>query len=263
MKSLLILCLAGTASVGVLTDVPKESALPKPVSGTVAKNVTDAGTISGKIMWEGDRPEPKPPLTIKEKETQGCIHGDVTIDTTDPTLLISDSGGVANVVLLLTADVEKEVPTEPIELDQEGCRFDPHVLVIPVGATLEFANSDETNHNIHTFARKNQAINKNVAGGTTLDQVLDKEETIEVKCDVHTWMKGYVVVTDATHWAVSGADGSFKIEGVPPGEYTLDVWHEELGKGKTEKVKVEAGKTTELTHMVGEKKKSTGGRRRR
>ncbi len=144
---------------------------------------------------------------------------------------------------------------------QKGCRFRPNVVVVPAGATLRFDNSDDTNHNIHTFAKKNQAVNKNVAGGTTLDLKLDKAEVIDVKCDVHTWMKGYVVVTDATHWDVTAADGSFAITGRPPGEYKVSWWHGQLGKGKVE-VTVEAGKPTKLTHKVGAKKRKGGGRRR-
>jgi plastocyanin len=261
MKSLLILTSA-VAALGLLPDVPKETETLAPVSGTVAKVDDTMGTISGKITFAGEKPEAKAPLTIKDKETVGCIHGGSGVDTADRTLMISADGGVANVVLVLKADVDKEVPSEPIALDQKGCRFEPHVLVVPAGATLRFDNSDETNHNIHTFARKNQPINKNVAGGSNLDQKVDKAETIEIKCDVHTWMKGYVIVTDGTSWAVSGSDGSFKLEGVPAGDYTVEVWHEELGKDKA-KVTVKAGENTELDHTLGAKKKSSGGRRRR
>jgi hypothetical protein len=85
---------------------------------------------------------------------------------------------------------------------------------------------------------------------------------IDIKCDIHPWMKGYVVATEATHYAISSLDGSFQIEGLPPGEYELSWWHEELGKGKTEKVKVEAGQAATLTHKVSAEKKAGGGRRR-
>lgn len=247
MKSLLILCAAGAASIGgVNTDQPK----------------AETGSVSGNVVWEGDRPEPKPDLTIKEAETEGCKH-EGAIDAKDHSLLIAEGGGVANVVLTIEAG-DVEVPAEPIVLDQLGCRFTERVVVVPVGGTVRYANSDETNHNIHTFAKKNQPLNKNVAGGSNLDQTLDKAEVIDVKCDVHTWMKSYVFVTDASHYAVTGEDGSFKIEGLPAGEYKIEWWHEELGKGKTETVTVEAGKDTAVSHSVSaSKKKSGGGRRRR
>lgn len=222
----------------------------------------DFGSISGKVVWEGERPAPRPDLEYKAEATTGCKHGPEGMDKKDETLLIDGGGGVANVVLTIeVAGFEKKVPAEPIEVDQEGCRFHPHVVVVPVGATLRFANSDETNHNIHTYAKKNQAVNKNVAAAGSMEQVLEKAEVIDIKCDIHPWMKGYVVVTEASHWATTGADGSFKIAGLPPGEYEVSWWHEELGKGKSEKVKVEAGKDTMLEQKVGAEKKS-GGRRR-
>lgn len=223
----------------------------------------EVGSISGKVVWEGERPAPKPDLDIKTEATAGCHDAD-KMDKTDETLLISEQGGVANVVMTIeVAGAEKKVPEKPVVFDQDGCRFHPHVAVVPVGATLEFANSDQTNHNIHTYAKKNEAINKNVAAAGKLPYALTKAEVIDVKCDIHPWMKGYIVVTDASHYAVSGPDGSFEITGLPAGEYEVSWWHEELGKGKTAKVTVEAGKAATLEHKVSADKKAGGGGRRR
>ena len=223
----------------------------------------EVGSVSGRVIWEGERPAPKPDLVMEEKASVGCKHHEGGIGKKDDTLMISEAGGVANVVLTLEIAGQKPaVPAEPVVLDQMGCRFHPHVVVVPVGGTLRFANSDETNHNIHTFSKKNNPINKQVAANGSLDLLVDKAEPIEIKCDVHTWMKSYAIVTDATKWTLSAEDGSFKLDGLPPGEYELSWWHEELGKGKTEKVKVEAGKDTVLEHKVSAEKKAGGARRR-
>jgi plastocyanin len=217
----------------------------------------DLGSISGKIVWQGEKPAAKPDFDLKPEQMTGCKHHDGGINKKDETLLIDDKGGVANVVLTITVPGAKAViPTEPVHFDQEGCQFKPHVAVVPVGATVRFLNSDETNHNVHTYAKKNTGINKNVAPTGNLDQVLDKAEVIDVKCDIHPW------ITEATHWATSGADGSFKIAGLPPGDYEISTWHEELGKGKTVAVKVEAGKEATLEHPVSAEKKAGGGRRK-
>lgn len=235
-----------------------------PQADATAKVDTTPGSIAGSFMWEGDRPEPKPDLVIKEEESKGCKHGPEGMNTKPDTLLIDEQGGVANVVVTLA--VKDAVPTPPadaVALDQHGCRFDPHVLVLPVGSKLRFDNSDETNHNVHTYPKKNQAVNKNIAGGTNFEQLLDKAEVFEIKCDIHSWMKSYVFVTDESHFALTGKDGSFKIEGVPPGTYKLSWWHEELGKGKTEDVVVEAGKVANVAQKLGAKADAGGGRRRR
>ena len=233
------------------------------VGDNTAKDDT-TGSIEGQVIFEGKKPAPKPDISITNQEqTKGCHeHGEMTLK--DNTLLIDDKGGVANVVMTIKAKgVEPNIPKEAIVVDQKGCRFDPHVVVVPQGAKVKFANSDGTTHNVHTFPKKNKPENKNVAGGSSMEQVLDKSETILVKCDVHPWMKGYVVVTDATHFAKSNADGSFKIEGLPAGDYKVSWWHEELGKGKTEKVTVTAGAEAALKVEVGAKAKKKGGRRRR
>jgi len=258
MKLLLTLTLLGAGALPALTE-------STPAAPEAAVRPDETGAIRGRVVWQGERPEAKPDFVFTDEESKGCHHDASAMDKKDRTVLISKDGGVANVVVMVEVkEMKPKVPDDPIVLDQHGCRFEPHVLVVPVGATLRFDNSDETNHNVHTFAKKNQAVNKNIAGGTQFDQVVDKAEVIEVKCDIHPWMKGYVFVTDAAYYAVTDANGNYSLEGLPVGEYNVRYWHEEAGKGKSDTVKVEAGgEVTAELKVGGETKKKAGGRRRR
>ena len=219
------------------------------------------GVVTGTIVFDGKQPEVKP-LVISAEQSKGCCAQGVEMNTVDRSLLISDKGGLANVVVTLEVpDEELEIPKEPVPFDQVDCRFQPHVKVLPAGATLIFLNSDEVSHNIHTYAAKNDGENKTVAPGNGLKYKLEKGEAVKITCDIHPWMLGWVYVSEANRWAVSEADGSFEIKDVPPGDYKLTIWHEKLGKAKATAVVGPDGSSEPLEVKMSTKKKS--GRRRR
>jgi plastocyanin len=248
MKMLIALCAAG-ALLFSPDDTPSEAA-------------PDAGSVAGSAVFEGKRPEAKPDIAPKEEELKGCCQDAHVMDLVDRSLLIDEKGGIANVVVTIDVpDAEVKLREEPVTLDQFSCRFEPHVQVMRVGEKLRFVNSDRTNHNIHTYARKNKNINNNVAGGSSSDMAVEKDEVIKIGCDIHPWMSSYVVATDASHHAVSKADGSFDIPDLPAGTYKAEWWHETLGKGKAE-VTVEVGKAARLELKLSQEAKK-GGRRRR
>jgi len=229
-----------------------------------APGTAETGSIQGVVRGKGDLPPARPPLEIREQDAEGCSCGEGgELDATDRTLLIDEeSRGVANVVLSFRIEgVERKIPEEPVFLDQKGCRFEPHVVVVPAGGKLRVGNSDETAHNVHCYSRKNRPVNKTIAAGATLTLHLKQPETFPVKCHMHPWMGSWIVVTDATHWAKTDVQGRFEIAGLPPGTYALSWWHEELGKGRTDAVVVEAGRATELTHDVKAPPKKKPGRR--
>lgn len=213
------------------------------------------GTVKGRVVFEGKLPEMKP-LEITADQSKGCCATGKSVDTTDRTLLVGDKDGVANVVV--TIDVKGKAATAsdtPIKIDQKECRFEPHVMVVPVGSKVEFLNSDAIAHNVHTYATKVDTFNETIAPGAKKEQKLDKEDRIEIKCDIHPWMNSWLVVAETPYTALTDRNGGFEIKGLPAGEYKVDVWHERLGKGKGTAVVGEDGKSEMIEVTLGESKK--------
>ena len=222
----------------------------------------DKATVTGTVVFEGEKlPEVKP-LDIAEAQAKDCTTGD-PVDATNRSLMIDKkTKGIANcVVSVVVKDAEVKVPEDPIELDQVQCRYEPHVILIPEGATVHYLNSDKISHNVHTYAVKNQAFNKIIPAGEKGEQKLTKSEAVQLKCDIHPWMTCYMFVTGHPFSATTDAQGNFSITGLAPGKYTVEIWHETLGKAKSEVTIAEDGTSEALKVRMSEKKK--GGRRRR
>ena len=155
--------------------------------------------------------------------------------------LVVNNGNLANAVVTVT-DIQKgkKVATQKVVLDQAGCEYKPHVLAFPAGSTVEILNPDGILHNVHSYSKANSPFNQAMPKFKKTMQVkIDKPETIEVKCDVHSWMHGWLVATPNPYFAVTDTSGNFKLADVPAGSYTVEVWHEKLGKS-TQKVTVKA-----------------------
>ncbi len=222
---------------------PSASATSTPNNSTPGHGV---GTITGKVVFKGTHASGK--VTIgKDKE----VCGDSKLD---PVLVVGSQGEVKNAVIQI-ADLKQAVsmPKEAV-IDQVKCEYVPHVLAIPVGATVKIKNSDGILHNVHTFSEKNSPFNR--AQPKYLKEISEKfskPEVVSVRCDVHAWMSGWIVVTESPFYYVTSADGSFKLESVPVGKYTLEVWHETLGK-TTQSVEVKLGEVTNVTFEFQMKK---------
>ena len=114
-------------------------------------------------------------------------------------------------------------------LDQVKCRFTPHVQVARRGR-IDIINSDPVLHNTHGYYGKRTAFNVALPiQGGKVTKLLKAAGEVRVDCDAHGWMLAWIYVVDNPYFAQTGDDGTFSITDVPPGEYTLAVWQEELG----------------------------------
>ena len=107
--------------------------------------------------------------------------------------------------------------------------FVPRVAIVPVGGTVDFLNTDRLLHNIHAQPKLNEAFNRTQPKNRTVPVTFSKAEIVRVDCDLHSWMTAWVVVAPHPYYAVTRADGQFSFEGLPPGSYRLQIWHERLG----------------------------------
>jgi plastocyanin len=208
------------------------------------------GTIRGSVRFEG-QPPPRKPLAIGS--ATGCQeHGGEAL-TED---VIVAGGKLANVVVYVDKGprtLPKGAPGAAHVLDQLGCVYRPHVSAMQVGQALRVKNSDPATHNVHSHSKRNDAFNRSQPpGAPDIEHVFDKTETIQFVCDIHPWMKAWIVVRPDAHYAVTSSDGSFELRGLPPGAYEIEAWHEKLGT-KTQKVTLAPGGSAEITFTYAAK----------
>lgn len=184
-----------------------------------------AGTIKGHVRFTGPATEQKTlPVTTdqyvcgKEKDAED--------------LVLSPDKGIRNAVVWLTSappGAKWETSSAPVSLDQKQCAFTSRVIVVPVGGTVEFLNSDRLLHNIHSRSKGNPTFNRTQPKGRAIPITFTKPEIIRIDCDLHPWMRAWVVVAEHPFYALTGAGGEFALGNLPPGTYSLSVWQESLG----------------------------------
>jgi plastocyanin len=209
-----------------------------------------SATLTGRVVLNGTPPTPTP---INRDADARCLDSRVTSVTTE-SIVAAQDGGLANVVVWIeNLPAEAATNLTPVTLTQKGCRYDPHVVALRVGQTLQIINADTTSHNVHSQSTINPSFNESQP---QFRKVIEKsfaaaEDPFQLKCDVHPWMSSYVFVAANPYFAVTQTDGTFRIANLPAGTYHLVAWQEKFGK-ITKDITVTDGATVNETITFGQ-----------
>jgi hypothetical protein len=239
-------------------DLGGESAAPAAgetsgsgtASGETAKPAAGGwGTLSGRFVYDGAAPKQEPLAITKDAEFCGKHQ-----PLNEELVVNSENGGIKNVVVMLYVKPRQKAPeahpsyadklNEPARLDNQNCRFEPHVLAMQTGQKLLIGNKDQVGHNTNA-ALSGQPFNELIgAEADDIQKTIDVAERLPaaISCNIHPWMRAYLVVTEHPYVAVTDENGEFKIENLPTGEWTFQIWQEKAAfiedaerDGKTQK----------------------------
>ena len=204
------------------------------VFGAGAARAQPSGVVTGTVRFEGEPPE----RVVQRRDTDPyCAKGDARSED-----VIVTGGKLKDVLVRIKngtlpgKPAAPAAPVLPVLIDQKDCRYAPRVVGLVAGQRLAVKNSDATFHNVHGAIAGQMLWNKPAAPNDpeiALDAAARPGEVIDVVCDVHPWMHAYAVVQDHAAFAVTGEDGAFTLQGLPPGTYTLEAWHPTLGLKST------------------------------
>jgi len=221
----------------------------------------DWGTLKGRLVFDG-AVEAKAIDVNKDVEVCG------THNLVDEEITVGKKNGLTNAFVYLYLKKGKSVEihpdlqkpsSEPVQLDNKGCRFEPHVALLRLGQPLELKNSDSVGHNTNIGGKN--SFNQIIPAGGAVPFMPQKEEVypVNVSCSIHPWMKSYLLIRNNPYGAATAADGSFEIKDIPAGKHEFIFWHEAKGnlrdlpvqgkktnrKGRA-KIKILAGQTLDL-----------------
>jgi len=246
---LLLLALAG-CNTNTTAHRPGESVAQNNAAAAQPANshidLATAGTVSGTIHFTGKTPTP---IVIDMAQDPACSLATKTSNTTEQ--YIVHGGKLANVFVYVKDGLGNRIypPSQaPVVLDQQGCRYVPHVIGVMVGQPVEFRNSDPTTHNVHIVPPGQQNtsgfdISQAPVNGTQQHIFHVAGLMIPVRCNNHPWMEAFLNVVDNPFFAVSSDEGKYEVQGLPPGKYTLVAVQEKLGT-QTQQITVQSHATT-------------------
>jgi len=222
-------------------ETPASSpAAEQPAASAPATPIDPAtvASINGTVKFEGTAPKASKIDMSQDPGCKGMNEAENEVVT---------GGDLANVFVYVKDGMGNrtfDVPKDPVVLDQQGCRYHPHVLGVMAGQTVQIKNDDPTTHNIHPTPKDNREWNESQPPSSpAIEKNFAREEImLPVKCNQHPWMKMYINVVKSPFFAVTGKDGKYEIKGLPPGDYTIAFVHEKLGE-QDQKVTVAAKDT--------------------
>jgi plastocyanin len=219
------------------TNSMAEQQAPAAPAATPIDPATVA-TVNGTVKFDGTAPKAS---KIDMSQDPGCKG------TNEAENVVVSGGDLANVFVYVKDGLGSrtfDVPKDPVVLDQQGCKYHPHVLGVMAGQTVQIKNDDPTTHNIHPTPKDNREWNESQPPSSpALEKNFAREEImLPVKCNQHPWMKMYINVVKSPFFAVTDKDGKYEIKGLPPGDYTIAFVHEKLGE-QDQKVTVAAKDT--------------------
>lgn len=206
---------------------------------------TLAGSVTGTVKYEG--PVPILP-TVKMDADPGCAKKHAS-PVKNELLVLGTDNTMGNVLVRVRSGAtgSYSAPKRAVALDQDGCQYVPHVLAVMADQPMKIKNSDGLLHKVHALPKVNQGFNQAMPGSVKeVTRTFSKTEPpFKIECDVHPWMAAYVAVLDNPYYDVTGVDGKFTLEELPPGKYEIEAWHEKL-KTKSAKITIQGDETAKV-----------------
>lgn len=204
--------------------------------------------IEGIVKFIGDKAPRNKPIVMGADPQ--CLNLNKDKKVYQESVVVNPNGTLKNVFVHIKQGLEGkkfEPPKEPVTLEQQECLYHPRVFGVMVGQKLITKNNDPTLHNVHAWSEKGNSFNvaQPIQGMSSEFVMKAQEVMLQIKCDVHPWMKGFAGVLPHPFFNVTDDQGHFIINNVPPGKYVVQAWQESFG-AKTQEIEVKPGATVTL-----------------